>query len=78
MFASVSRTVNPVLYSDNDFINPSVNTARFRIPDNPPQEMTFRYGAAKAPCRITVSAVYEEEADGSFQFISRSLELEEN
>ena len=71
-------TVNPVLYSDNDFINPSVNTARFRIPDNPPQEMTFRYGAAKAPCRITVSAVYEEETDGSFQFISRSLELEEN
>ena len=70
--------VNPVLYSDNDFINPSANTARFRIPDNPPQEMTFRYGAAKTPCRITVSAVIEDEADENYHFISRSLELEEN
>ena len=66
----------PVLYSDNDYTNPAVNTARFRIPNNPPDEMTFRYGAAKAPCRITVSAVIEA-ADGDYQFISRSLEIGE-
>ena len=69
--------VNPVLYSDNDYTNPSANQARFSIPNNPPGEMTFRYGAAKAPCKITVSAVYKDEDNGSFQFISHSLELGE-
>ena len=64
----------PILYSDNDYINSAVNTARFRIPNNPPNEMTFRYGAAKTPCRITVSAVIEAAA-GDYQFISRSLEI---
>ena len=67
-------TVNPILYSDNDYINPSANHARFCIPNNPPREMTFSYGAAKDPCKITVSAVYEDEESGSFQFISRSIE----
>lgn len=66
---------NPILYSDNDYTNPSGNTARFRIPDNPPKEMTFKYGASKSPCRITVSAVFEGENEGDYQFISRSLEI---
>ena len=68
---------NPILYSDNDYTNPSANTARFRIPENPPKDMTFRYGAAKTPCRITVSAVIEGENEGDFSFISRSLEIGE-
>jgi hypothetical protein len=70
-----------VLYSDNDYTNPSVNTVRFRTPDNPPQEMSFKYGAAKAPCRITVSAVIEDLVENSektqYLFISRSLEAGE-
>ena len=69
----ITGTVNPILYSDNDYTNPSANHARFCIPNNPPKEMTFSYGAAKVPCKITVSAVYEDEA-GNFQFISRSIE----
>ncbi len=69
--------VNPLLYSDNDYTNPSANQARFSIPNDPPSEMTFRYGAAKAPCRITVSAVYKDENTGSFNFISRTLDLGE-
>ena len=72
--------VNPVLYSDNDYINPSVNTARFRIPDNPPRQMTFSYGANKVPCRIAVSAVIEgqenqNQKDKEYLFIYRSIEL---
>ena len=69
--------INPILYSDNDYTNPSGNTARFRIPDNPPKKMVFKYGAAKTPCRITVSAVIEGERPGDYSFISRSLELGE-
>ena len=41
--------INPILYSDNDYTNPSGNTARFRIPDNPTKKMVFKYGAAKTP-----------------------------
>ena len=69
---------NPILYSDNDYTNPSANQARFSIPNNPPKEMTFSYGAAKVPCRITVSAVYQNPDNGSFQFISNSLETGAN
>ncbi len=69
--------VNPILYSDNDYTNPSAHQARFSIPNNPPKEMSFRYGAAKVPSRITVSAVYKDENSDSFQFISRSIETGE-
>ena len=69
---------HPVLYSDNDYTNPSGNTARFRIPDNPPSKMTFSYGAAKTPCRITVSAVIQNEDNDDYQFISRSIEIGDN
>ena len=68
---------NPVLYSDNDYINPAANTARFRIPNNPPKEMVFSYGASKTPCKITASAVIEGVKEGDYQFISRSLEIGE-
>lgn len=67
-------TVNPILYSDNDYTNLSLNHARFSIPNNPPRDMTFSYGAAKVPCKITVSAVYEDKNQGGFKFISRSIE----
>ncbi len=73
-----TEDINPILYSDNDYINPSANTARFRIPDNPPKEMTFKYGAAKVPCHITLSAVIEGQQEGDYRFISRSLEIGEN
>ena len=73
-----SEEGTPILYSDNDYTNPSVNQSRFSIPNNPPDEMSFSYGASKVPCRITVSAVYEDENSGSYQFISRSLDTGEN
>ncbi len=69
---------NPILYSDNDYTNPAGNTARFRIPNNPPKKMSFSYGAAKVPCKITVSAVIKGQEEGDFQFISKSLEIGEN
>ena len=77
-FLITTEDINPVLYSDNDYINPSSNTARFRIPNNPPREMTFRYGAAKTPCRITVSAIINGQTEDDFLFITKSLEIGEN
>ena len=66
--------LNPILYSDNDYINPSANSARFRIPDNPPEHMTFSYGANKVPSHISVSAVIEGEGEEEYLFLYRSLE----
>lgn len=72
-----SDTMNPILYSDNDFSTINVNTARFRIPNNPPEKMSFSYGTQKGPSRITVSAVIKGEIEGDYQFISKSLDIGE-
>lgn len=68
----------PILYSDNDYTTPTLNSGRFRIPNNPPREMSFKYGAAKVPCRITLSAVIEGEKEDEYKFISHFIEIGEN
>lgn len=73
-----TESTSPVLYSDNDYTSPSGNSVRFRIPDNPPDEMTFSYGAAKVPCRITVSAVIQGSKEDEYLFISRSIDTGKN
>ena len=72
-----TERVFPILYSDNDYTTISNNAVRFSIPDNPPQKMTFSYGAAMTPCKITVSAVTEGSTEGEYQFISKSIEVED-
>ena len=67
--------VFPVLYSDNDYTSISNNSVRFSIPDNPPQKMTFSYGAAMTSCKITVSAVIAGNAEDEYQFISKAIEI---
>ena len=70
--------VAPILYSDNDYITPTLNSGRFRIPDNPPKEMSFKYGASKVPCRITLSAVIQGEKEDDYKFISHFIEIGAN
>ncbi len=74
----VSRAQNPVLYTDNDYRTISTNSVRFSIPDYPPQNMTFSYGASTQPCRIMVSAVIEGEEEGTYNIISKSISIGEN
>ena len=71
----VSRAQNPLLYTDNDYRTISANSVRFSIPDYPPRNMTFSYGASSQPCKITVSAVIEGEEEGSYNFISKSISI---
>ena len=68
--------VFPVLYSDNDFTSVSNNAVRFRIPDNPPQKMTFSYGAAMTPCKISVTAIIGD-AEEKYLLITKSIEAGE-
>ena len=74
----VSRAQNPILYTDNEYTTITSKSVRFNIPDYPPHNMTFRYGASSQPCKITVSAVYEDNEKGSYKFISKSLSIGEN
>ncbi len=74
----LSRAQNPVLYTDNEYRTISTNSVRFSIPDYPPQNMTFSYGASTQPCRILVSAVIEGEEEGTYNIISNSLSIGEN
>ncbi len=73
----VSRAQNPILYTDNEYTTITSKSIRFKIPDYPPHNMTFSYGASSQPCKITVSAVYEDDEKGSFKFISKSLSIGE-
>ena len=68
--------VFPVLYSDNDYTSVSNNAVRFRIPDNPPEKMTFSYGAAMTPCKISVTAILEDN-EGQYSLITKSIEAGE-
>lgn len=68
--------VFPVLYSDNDYASVSNNAVRFRIPDNPPEKMTFSYGAAMTPCKISVTAILEDN-EGQYSLITKSIEAGE-
>ena len=68
---------SPVLYSDNDYINSASNTVHFRIPDHPPKNMTFTYGASSYPSKIIAIAVIQDEETGSYNYISKSLQTGE-
>ena len=68
--------VFPVLYSDNDYTSVSNNAVRFRIPDNPPEKMTFSYGAAMTPCKISVTAILEDNEE-QYSLITKSIEAGE-
>ena len=68
--------VFPVLYSDNDYTSVSNNAVRFRIPDNPPEKMTFSYGAALTPCKISVTAIMEDSEE-KYLLITKSIEAGE-
>ena len=70
-----SQSQTPILYTDNDYKITSANSVRFSIPDYPPEKMTFSYGTTSQPCKIIVSAVIENENDGTYKFISKNFKI---
>lgn len=56
-----STNRSPILYSNNDYENINQNSVFFKIPYNPPSELTFSYGASKEPCTILISAIFATE-----------------
>lgn len=60
-----SDSGNPVMYSDNDYISDKTESKDyFRLPVNPPKEISFRYIANRnAESRIKVTAIKEAAGD---------------
>lgn len=69
-----SERNNPVNYSDNEYITGTNNTTRFTIPANPPQYMTFSYGAAKIPGKVTVNAIYKTDTENEYIIRTKIIE----
>lgn len=73
---------NPVLYSENDFINLSVKdadentTAEFLLPLYPPQKLEFNYGTDKSEQNIQVEEIIFSEEDQTYYSITKSILIE--
>ncbi len=60
-----SERENPILHSDNDYVSDRQNaTDRFRLPVNPPEEMTFRYIANQGISSTVVARATFTERNG--------------
>ena len=64
---------NPILYTDYDYKTITSTSARFSIPDYPPRQMTFTYGAPNILSKIIVSAVIKSDADDNYKFINKQI-----
>lgn len=72
-----STIVNPVLYSDNDFKIISPTSVIFKIPENPPSNLTFSYGVNDNPCNILISAIYPyENTANKYKLITKVISIE--
>ena len=70
-----TQSQNPILYTDNDYSSNSENSIRFKIPDYPPSNLVFSYGANQVASKIIVSAVIEGSSDNNYKFISKTLQI---
>ncbi|MBR1640552.1 MAG: hypothetical protein IJ688_14355 [Treponema sp.] len=71
-----AENLQPVLYTDNDYSPISSTEGYFKIPNNPPSEMTFSYGTDSRKTLLTVTAFFKTEKEDTYALVSRSLELE--
>lgn len=74
-----SAGTTPVLYSDNDYEEITQNSVIFKIPENPPEHLTFSYGAAKESCNIVVSALYPLKKDShEYAMVTKVISIGDN
>ena len=66
----------PVLYTDNDYYTLSTNQGYFKVPSNPPQNMTFRYGTDERTSILTVTAFFKTDNEDVCSLLSKTITLE--
>lgn len=77
-----SASENPIIYSDNDFVqNLETKTDYFKIPLNPPEKMTFRYIAnpsSNATVKVNATRLNEEKSENGkkiYDFYEKTYEI---
>lgn len=70
-----SEKGNPILYSDNTYEIINDSTAYFLMPFNPPENLTFNYGANKSPSSITVTALYKAENQNEYWMDRKTIKI---
>lgn len=73
-----SQNGNPILYTDNEYEAISQKAAFFKIPDNPPQEMTFSYGTNHNACLINVTAIFATPEYNKYQIAVQTIPVRES
>lgn len=66
----------PILYSDNDFVRTSSNSAHFKIPYMPPKKMTFSYCCSNQPSKLIITAISPSEEQTLLNLISKTIEID--
>ncbi len=70
-----SQSGNPILYTDNAYEVNTQNSIFFKIPCNPPQEMTFSYGCNKKPSLITITAIFDAGEKNRYKMVRKSISI---
>lgn len=70
------KNETPILYSDNDFVRTSSNSAHFRIPSMPPKKMTFSYCCSNQPSKLIITAIFQTQEQSMLSLISKTIEID--
>lgn len=73
-----SEEGSPILYTDDEYEQTSPTSAYFKIPDNPPKNMTFSYCAAKYDSKITVLLCFKnKDKENDYSFVTKTITIGE-
>lgn len=75
---SLQEGVQPVLYSENDFISASTETALFSMPVYPSQKLEFSYGSSNCAQIVTAEQIFYSQINGGYYSVIKTLEMKEN
>lgn len=72
-----SDSSSPILYTDDEYEISTQNSALFKIPDNPPQNLIFSYGTENQNSKITVLVCFKNKfKENDYSFITKTISIE--
>ena len=70
------NSINPILYSDNDYVMEASGNAVFTIPLTPPTGLEFTYGTANRDQTITVELIYYSQEENCYYSTDKIITTE--
>ena len=72
------KSINPVLYSENDYFLPSQTEAEFLLPLYPSEKLEFNYGTDQKIQTIEVEEIFYNPADSCYYSLTKSITTQED